>query len=187
MLDNESCNSIPSVCNSFSLVTDSGTHPALYSTRIGGPSPGDKEAGRGGWRTNPTTQLNLAVRLRMNTLTPPLQRICPHGELTIKGYFAFDLSPRHDALSSCDSKQALGGRSQHESPSDLGVWLREVLDLDEFLALYLSSNIFGVTELRAKRSVGQVAPTVGNHVTGLDVRVLTPLKRLTTASVRRKL
>lgn len=77
--------------------------------------------------------------------------------LTNKSNFAFALSPRHCALSSCDSKQYLGGLSQQESSSDLGIWRREALDSDEFLGLYSSSNIFGVNELKAKRSIGHVA------------------------------
>lgn len=85
----------------------------------------------------------------MSTLTPPLQRICLHGELTNKGYFAFDLSPRHDALSSCDSKQALGGRSQHESSSDLGslteggLGFRRILGIILFLKHFWGDRIKG--------------------------------------------
>ena len=73
------------------------------------------------------------------------------------------LSPGHCALSSCDNKQALGGRSQQESSSDLGVWRREALGLDEFLRLYSSSNIFGLKELKVKRPIGHVARTGGSR------------------------
>jgi len=42
------------------------------------------------------------------------------------------------------------------------------LDLDEFLGLYSSSNIFGVNELKAKRSIGHVA-CIGGSCDRLDV------------------
>jgi len=48
VLDNGNCDSIPRVGKSFSLLTGSGTHPALYTMGIGGSFFGSKEAGGGG-------------------------------------------------------------------------------------------------------------------------------------------
>jgi hypothetical protein len=78
-----------------------------------------------------------------------------------KCYFALTLSPRHGALWGSGRKQTLDAKS---SCSQKGVVLRlgswaEALDSDEFLGLYSPSNIFGVNESRAKRSVGYVART----------------------------
>jgi hypothetical protein len=75
----------------------------------------------------------------------------------------------------------------------------KALDLDEFWGSYSSPTIFGVNELKAKRSTGHAAHIGGSRdrldvernimwvLKLLDVRVLTPRKWLTTVSMRREL
>jgi len=109
----------------------------------------------------------VAPRLGVSRLTLPLHRnnftACSRTKVTV-----LLPSPRHCAISSCDSKQTLGGRSQQEYFFDLGIWRREALDLDKYLGLYSSSNIFWVNELKAKRSIGHVV-CIGGSCDRLDV------------------